>query len=195
MTALTSIIILALHSLPAIAIDDPITIANDTSVTLEDLRSKLARQCKSDASGHSAVQLARLYFDPLEKSDAAKWLRVGLKQARDSAFVRAAQAEFLWRAGSRHDSFIAARHAITLDPDNIDALYLAGRYALWWLVDPDVMSFRGEHRYFPGPGSSPTPRISRLEALRTSNRMRRNTWSVQKKSPRIIGLLPSPIYD
>ncbi|MDP6778765.1 MAG: GWxTD domain-containing protein, partial [Candidatus Latescibacteria bacterium] len=116
------------------AVDSLLAAASDTGRTFGVREADLKEAVEQDRTGRSMHALARLHLEVntiASRQDAGRWLRRAMEKEPESAEFRSTHAELLWASGRRHGSYKAARRAHELDPDNVRALYYAGRYAVW----------------------------------------------------------------
>ena len=115
-------------------IDSLLTAAADEGREFDARKEDLEEAAKRDRSGRTMHALARLYLGAetiSARDDAGRWLRRAMEKEPESAEYRSTYAELLWASGQRQRAYEAARKAHELDPDNVRALYYAGRYAVW----------------------------------------------------------------
>lgn len=76
-------------------VDSLLSIATDTTITLRDRRTMLSSSANQDKSGRAENALARLYLRPLDKGDAAKWIKRAIRRDPTNADFHTTRAELL----------------------------------------------------------------------------------------------------
>ena len=98
-----------------------------------DEREELMRQAVShDRTGRAMfalAQLCRSRATARHRDEAAAWLMRAMEREPGNDEYRVAYAELLWESGRWYDARDQARRILKDDPDHVEALYLAGRYA------------------------------------------------------------------
>lgn len=113
--------------------DSLVAAAGDTTLSLNS-RAKLIKEAtRIDLRGRSRFALAKLYMDEGSKYDqlidAELWLRQAIARDPSNPLFKATYAELLWQLDDFQLCNLQAQEALELDPDNVLALYYAGRYA------------------------------------------------------------------
>lgn len=106
--------------------------AADTSLSHMKRVSLMERAVRYDPSGRAMHALARHYLSRgtvLSRRFARQWVQRAMKREPENAAYVKTYAEIYWQAGSRKEFYVQIRRAIALSPNNVDALYQAGRYA------------------------------------------------------------------
>ncbi len=108
--------------------------AADTSRAWADRVKDLKWAIRMDLTGGSHYQLARLYMEeggPDDQLDVEFWLQGAIARDRKNAEFRATYAKLLWQLDEIETANVQAKKALEIDPDQVCALYYAGRYAAW----------------------------------------------------------------
>lgn len=115
-------------------VDSLLTVAADTALVF-DARKKIVRQAMGyDRSGKAMHAMARLYMSQKTVGDrqvARAWIERALGKESKNGNYRATLAELLWASAFRQLAYEEARKAVALEPNNVRALYMAGRFATW----------------------------------------------------------------
>ncbi len=121
---------------PAV-VDSLLAVASDTMLAHK-ARMKIVREAIGcDRSGRSRYALARLHMSEWKKTspeEAQRWLLRAIQREPENADYRATYAELFWMWDHRGRSYEQAMRALELDPDNVRALYWAGRNAMWHMT-------------------------------------------------------------
>ncbi len=121
---------------PAV-VDSLLVVASDTTLAHK-ARMKIVREAIGyDRSGRARHALARLYMSEWKKTspeEAQRWLLRAIKREPENADYWATYAELFWIWDHRGRSYEQAMRALELDPDNVRALYWAGRNAMWHMT-------------------------------------------------------------
>ena len=114
---------------------DSLLAASADTVLEEDRREALMKRAlRYDRSGTAMHALARFYMaqgTPGSRQTADTWLLRAMIRERENPDYLATSAELYWRRLQRPNSYRKALEALELDPDHVDALYWAGRFAVW----------------------------------------------------------------
>ena len=108
--------------------------AADTARKMDDRVQDLKRAIRIDQTGAAYHDLARLYMEEGsadDQMDAEFWMKGAIARDRKNPEFRATYAKLLWQLDDLELSNTQARKALEVDPDQIGALYYAGRYAAW----------------------------------------------------------------
>ncbi len=106
--------------------------AADSSLSHMKRVSLMERAVRYDPSGRAMHALARHYLSRdsvLSRRFGRQWVQRAMKREPENAAYVKTYAEIFWQAGSRDKFYEEIRRAIALSPNDVEALYMAGRYA------------------------------------------------------------------
>ena len=115
-------------------VDSLLAAAADTLLDQDRREALMKRALKFDRSGKAMHALARFYMaqgTPVSRQTAGHWLLRAVMRERENPDYRATHAELLWRTLQRPDAYRKALQVLELDPDHVEALFWAGRFAVW----------------------------------------------------------------
>ena len=115
-------------------VDSLLAAAGDTLLDYDQRKALMKRALEHDRSGKSMHALARLYmakWTPVSRQTAARWLLRALTRERENLDYLATSAELHWWTPQRPNTYRKALKMLALDPDNLEGLFWAGRFAVW----------------------------------------------------------------
>ncbi|MDA0745732.1 MAG: GWxTD domain-containing protein, partial [bacterium] len=123
-------------------VDSLLAVAVDTSLGFDRREGVLKEAVEYDGSGRAMHALARFFIEKGSRGDAKSWLKQARRREPENADYLATDAELSWRGVTRRTSYRKAREALALDPNNVRALFWAGRYVAWswemmFFTEPD----------------------------------------------------------
>ena len=115
-------------------VDSLLAAAADTLLDHDRREALMKRALRHDRSGRTMHALARFFMaqgTPVSRQTAGHWLLRAVIRERENPDYRATHAELLWRTLQRPDSYRKALQVLKLDPDHVEGLFWAGRFAVW----------------------------------------------------------------
>ncbi|MDE3001238.1 MAG: GWxTD domain-containing protein [Gemmatimonadota bacterium] len=116
------------------SVDSLLAAAADTLLDRDRREALMKRALRYDRSGKTMHALARFYMaggTPVSRQTAGHWLLRAVMRERENPDYQATHAELLWRTLQRPDSYRKALQVLELDPDHLEGLFWAGRFAVW----------------------------------------------------------------
>ena len=114
--------------------DSLLAAAADTLLEQDRREALMKRALRHDRSGRTMHALARFYMaqgTPVSRQTADTWLLRAMIRERQNPDYLATSAELYWRRLQRPNSYRKALEALERDPDHVEALFWAGRFAVW----------------------------------------------------------------
>ncbi|MCZ6635809.1 MAG: GWxTD domain-containing protein [bacterium] len=118
----------------SIRVDSLLVVATDTTLSFKRRVRVMKEAIRYDASGRAMHALARLYMtseDRIRWYDAEYWMQQAIARERSNPVYRTTYANLLWLLDDLDRANIQAKKALAADPENAQALYVAGRHAVW----------------------------------------------------------------
>lgn len=115
-------------------VDSLLAAAADTLLEQDRRETLMTRALRHDRSGGTMHALARFYMaqgTPVSRQTADTWLLRAMIRERENPDYLATAAELYWRRLQRPNAYRKALEALELDPDHVEALFWAGRFAVW----------------------------------------------------------------